>query len=387
MKNHPLAPTADIDFWKDVFIKSIDQSSEELISRGSAGNISRYFTRNLAKYGRSMYTLGYGVSLDPNEQFQRDQGHIFRDRHRDDFEQYLKGVFSQVHMTEIAGVVTFLMFDTAGQCEGIIVIDVTYSASASMAVSGAVFSKEQAHAIREHCRAIEYRALLTRTWHLEEKKLAVEHHSIPEKFRRAPKDIQYPFFKNGIEPMMQAILDKRAPSYYFFGAPGSGKTTLAREIGWRWSLERRYGNVYFIDDAHVLDHPNIVPEIRQLRNAFIIVDDCDKFLSRRTEGNSQMSALLGALDGVVPTTNTIVFCSNLTDLKKVDEAVFRSGRNGRTFMFDTLTLDQAQAVRQDMDMAPIEKFPPRVEKLSLAEILNYEDYLDNHKIDPLGFIA
>lgn len=386
-QRHPLTPTTEVDFWKDVYVKSIDQSSQETIHRGGTSSLYRFFNRNLAQYGRTMYSLGLSISLDSNEQYQRDRGHVFRDRHRDDFETYLRSIFAQVHMTEISGAVLFAMFDKDNQCEGVITVDVIFSASSKMSVFGSVFSSEKAHAIRHHCRSIEYRAMSINTWHVDDKKLEVETHNVPETKRRAPRDVQYPFLKGGIEMVIESILDKRAPSYYFFGAPGSGKTTLAREIGWRWSLDRKYGDVYFIDDAHVLEHRAIVPALRQLRDAFIIVDDCDKFLSKRTEGNSQMSALLGTLDGVVPTTNTVVFCSNLTDLKKVDEAVFRSGRNGRTFMFDALTLAQARAVREDLGLPGIEKFPERTEKLPLAEIVNYEDYLEKYKIDPLGFIG
>lgn len=100
----------------------------------------------------------------------------------------------------------------------------------------------------------------------------------------------------------------------------------------------------------------------------IIVEDADLLLAPRSQGNILMAELLNETDGIGSNhTRKIVFTTNLSNLKDIDEALVRAGRCYDVVHCRLLTPEEAIAARAANGL-PAFDTPPEKD-ISLAEAL------------------
>lgn len=100
----------------------------------------------------------------------------------------------------------------------------------------------------------------------------------------------------------------------------------------------------------------------------IVVEDADLLLAPRSQGNTRMSELLNATDGIGSShTRKIIFTTNLADDRDIDEALIRPGRCYDVVNFRLLTPAEAVAAREACGLPPFESLP--LSDVSLAEAL------------------
>ena len=151
-----------------------------------------------------------------------------------------------------------------------------------------------------------------------------------------------------------------------FGAPGTGKTSLIKKLIYDCSDTN-----FYIMDFSMLQ--NIVSGqflsfLLGLKNAVIIMEDCEYILKRRdTHENPLINSLLNITDGLVGDALNIRFlCTFNAALTDIDEALLRPGRLKVKYEFKALNKDKTKAICGD-DKAE-----------TLAEIYN-RDKIDFNK--------
>lgn len=151
-----------------------------------------------------------------------------------------------------------------------------------------------------------------------------------------------------------------------FGTPGTGKTSLIKKLIYDCSDTN-----FYIMDFSMLQ--NIVSGqflsfLLGLKNAVIIMEDCEYVLKRRdTHENPLINSLLNITDGLVGDALNIRFlCTFNASLTEIDEALLRPGRLKIKYEFKALDKDKTKAICGD-DKAE-----------TLAEIYN-RDKIDFNK--------
>ena len=151
-----------------------------------------------------------------------------------------------------------------------------------------------------------------------------------------------------------------------FGIPGSGKTSLIKKLIYDCSDTN-----FYIMDFSMLQ--NIVSGqflsfLLGLKNAVIIMEDCEYILKRRnTHENPLINSLLNITDGLIGDALNIRFlCTFNAFLTEIDEALLRPGRLKVKYEFKALNKNKTKAICGD-DKAE-----------TLAEIYN-RDKIDFNK--------
>ena len=126
------------------------------------------------------------------------------------------------------------------------------------------------------------------------------------------------------------------------GPPGTGKTSFIRGL-----LHHTGSGAVVSYDASVLESDEIFAEFMSGREAFMILEDADTFLSSRSKGgNTIMHRFLNIGDGLISTSGKkIVFSTNLPSIRDIDPALLRPGRCFDVMRFGRLNPEQARSVR------------------------------------------
>lgn len=152
------------------------------------------------------------------------------------------------------------------------------------------------------------------------------------------------------------------------GPPGTGKSSFIRGMlqsrGWD-------ENIYLADHEDIIMHHHLADYIRDMpKGSVLVTEDSDKMVAKRSDGNHNMAALLNATNGIIPTDTKIIISTNLPDLRRVDDALLRPGRAFNVLKFRALTLEEAYALRDKMQL-PTMELKSSTNELTLAETLNY----------------
>lgn len=176
----------------------------------------------------------------------------------------------------------------------------------------------------------------------------------------------YPWIKESVGKYAQDFQRSRESVLLMIGAPGTGKTTLVKEL----IKEMNTNALVTYDTELLLTDGFFASFISRDDTHVLIVEDADNLLSARKDGNTMMHRFLNASDGIVSLRHKkIIFTTNLPTINSVDSALLRAGRCFDILKFRNLTRDEALAVAKEMKIDPL----PTLEKneYNLAEITNW----------------
>lgn len=176
----------------------------------------------------------------------------------------------------------------------------------------------------------------------------------------------YPWIEKGISEYAQEFMRSRESVLLMIGDPGTGKTTLLKEI-----IKEMNSNALITYDTELLLTDGFFASfISRDDTHVLIIEDADALLSSRKDGNTMMHRFLNASDGLVSLRHKkIIFTTNLPSVNSVDPALLRAGRCFDVMKFRKLTKVEALAVAEEMKLNPMPELTK--ESYSLAEITNW----------------
>ena len=148
----------------------------------------------------------------------------------------------------------------------------------------------------------------------------------------------------------------------FDGKPGTGKTSLIKHLMGLSDKQFLYIDSNLLE---TMDSSKFISFLVDYRNSIVVLEDCEKILSNREEGNPFMGTLLNLTDGIIGETVKAKFiCSFNCPEHKIDQALLRKGRLSLKYTFNELSLEKTKAL-----------MPEATKPLTLAEI--YHKDTDN----------
>lgn len=194
----------------------------------------------------------------------------------------------------------------------------------------------------------------------------------------------YPYLKQTPAEVWKEFEESDSNIILLIGPPGTGKSSFILEMvnSRGWNIP-----VYIADQDRVLVNPGLPDYTRTMpKGSVLITEDSDKMVAKRDDGNSNMSSLLNATSGIIPSDVKIIISTNLPNLNKVDPALLRPGRTFKVLVFKPLTIDEAMDMRASMDL-PMVEFKSELNGVTLAEALNWHETLSsNNTPTAVGFV-
>ena len=145
----------------------------------------------------------------------------------------------------------------------------------------------------------------------------------------------------------------------FDGKPGTGKTTLIKKL--MEDIDKKF---LYVNTSYLLgtDPTKFVDFLLQRKENIVVLEDCEKLLLEREQGNVYMELLLNLTDGILGDSVKPKFiCSFNCSEKKLDKALLRRGRLSLKYTFNELSIEKTK------------KLIPEAERpLTLADIYNHE---------------
>lgn len=164
------------------------------------------------------------------------------------------------------------------------------------------------------------------------------------------------------------------------GKPGSGKTSYLRFLS--GELDKK---IIFLPPAmgSSLDDPDFMQILLRNTNSILVIEDAEKIIVERENGNSPVSSLLNLTDGLLSDCLHIqVICSFNVGLSQIDKALLRKGRLIARYEFNELETEKAQKLSDALG------FSNRIQKPTLlTDIYNQDekDLMTKNRAAPIGF--
>lgn len=195
------------------------------------------------------------------------------------------------------------------------------------------------------------------------------------------EDCFYPWLGSSVKQFAKEYDESESSVLLLIGERGTGKSTFIRTL----LKEMKRSRNYVISSEAALRSNHIGPWLDGLGiNNLVAIEDADNFISKREDGNLNMSQILNLTEGVMKSNIKIIFSTNLNSLNKVDGALLREGRTFKILTFSRLTKEEAMVVRAVKGKSEI-NLPEG--DYTLAEALNYaEADSKNRSGESFGFV-
>lgn len=189
----------------------------------------------------------------------------------------------------------------------------------------------------------------------------------------------YPWLNQPISEYIQSYLEADASVIILIGPPGTGKTTLIKNI-----IKQSKKGARIAYDEKVLGSDDFFAMFIDGGDDILVMEDSDAFLRDRQDGNTMMHKFLNVSDGLISSLGKkIIFSTNLPNINDIDPALVRAGRCFDIMEFRPLTRQEAQAVLDEVGSSqPL----PDGSELTLAEIFSQQPSSDHNYKKRMGFI-
>jgi SpoVK/Ycf46/Vps4 family AAA+-type ATPase len=177
------------------------------------------------------------------------------------------------------------------------------------------------------------------------------------------------------EEIINLLSSQNKELILFNGKPGTGKTSLIKHLIGTISDKK----FLYIDSSLLknISSSAFISFLLEYRNSIVVLEDCEKILSKREEGNPFMGTLLNLTDGIIgETVNCKFICSFNCAESKIDEALLRKGRLSLKYTFNNLSLEKTQLL-----------VPEAKRGMVLADIYHKdkENVINKQEVKKIGF--
>jgi hypothetical protein len=141
---------------------------------------------------------------------------------------------------------------------------------------------------------------------------------------------------------LDRYMDHSAAILLLFGATGTGKTSVIRQL----LTDKHLKAIVVYDEAVIRDESIFIDFLSSDYYDIMILEDCDELLKSRTKDkNDIIVKILNYSEGLLKFPNKkIIFTTNLHDFDDVDEALIRPGRCFGSIVARELNYEESQKV-------------------------------------------
>ncbi|MEM2159443.1 MAG: AAA family ATPase [Candidatus Nitrosotenuis sp.] len=182
----------------------------------------------------------------------------------------------------------------------------------------------------------------------------------------------FPWLQMPSKDYIEAFIKSEANILILIGPPGTGKTTLIKNIIASNSKQTPAIVTY---DEKMMEHDRFFARFMSRDYNFLVVEDADVILKSRSEGNSLMQRFLNLGDGLISTRNKkLIFSTNLPNIRDIDSALLRPGRCFDVLQFRALSSEEGKNVLAEVGRST--DLPFKGNNYTLAELLNGVQTID-----------
>lgn len=196
-----------------------------------------------------------------------------------------------------------------------------------------------------------------------------------------PREEMYPVLNgHSLAEFYQQYRESSASILLLIGPPGTGKTTFIRGY-----LHHVQSNAIVSYDPIVLQKDLISSEFMGGDCDTMVIEDADRLLLRRDEGNDLMQRFLSIGDGLIKVPGKkLIFWTNLDNYSHIDSALLRSGRCFSVLRFRPLQRDEALHLVTTMGMPTPGCLAGERQQFTLAEIFGDQSGVASEVGERLG---